>query len=74
MAPYLPDSADLTGLAGLLGVLAMLLFGGFIGNIFAALETDAVERSGHLVVFRTGYFTFGSGRSRGSSWIRRMTS
>lgn len=51
----------ITGSAITLGVLAMLLFGGFIGNIFAALETDAVQRTGHLVVFRTGYFTFGSG-------------
>ena len=55
----------MTGSAIAIGVLAMLLFGGFIGNIFAALETDAVERSGHLVVFRTGYFTFGSGNPAG---------
>jgi putative ABC transport system permease protein len=43
------------------GALAMTLFGGFVSDIFAGLETTNVQRVGHLSVFRTGYFLFGSG-------------
>jgi len=43
------------------GALAMLLFGAF--TIFSILgtHTGTVERAGHLVVLRTGYFNFGTG-------------
>jgi putative ABC transport system permease protein len=51
----------MTGSAVAVGTLAMLLFGCFIGYIFAALETGLVQRVGHLSVFRSGYFVFGAG-------------
>ena len=51
----------MTGSAVAAGALAMVLFGGFVSYIFAQLETSNVQRLGHLNVFRTGYFLFGSG-------------
>jgi len=51
----------MTGSAVAAGAMAMLLFGGFVSYIFAQLETSNVQRIGHLSVFRTGYFLFGSG-------------
>ncbi len=51
----------MTGLAVAVGTLAVLLFGGFQRNVFAGLETGAVQRSGHLTAFRQGYFLYGAG-------------
>jgi putative ABC transport system permease protein len=51
----------MTGSAVAAGALAMLLFGGFASYIFAGLETNNVQRIGHLTVFRAGYFLFGAG-------------
>ena len=51
----------MTGSAVVAGVLATLLFGGFAAYIFAGLETNNVQRIGHLTVFRAGYFLFGAG-------------
>jgi putative ABC transport system permease protein len=51
----------MTGSAVAAGALAMLLFGGFASYIFAGLETNNVQRLGHLTVFRAGYFLFGAG-------------
>jgi len=51
----------MTGSAVAAGALAMLLFGGFANYIFAGLETNNVQRIGHLTVFRSGYFLFGAG-------------
>jgi putative ABC transport system permease protein len=51
----------MTGSAVAAGAIAMLLFGGFVADIFAGLETSNVQRIGHLSVFRAGYFLFGSG-------------
>jgi putative ABC transport system permease protein len=51
----------MTGSAVAAGALAMMLFGGFVSYIFTQLETSNVQRIGHLNVFRTGYFLFGSG-------------
>jgi len=50
-----------TGLAIAVGALALLVFGAFEGYIFAGIETQAVQRSGHLTVFRNGYFLYGAG-------------
>jgi hypothetical protein len=36
-----------------MGALALLLFGGFVTNIFAALETGDRERSGQCELWRT---------------------
>ncbi|MGH8267866.1 MAG: ABC transporter permease, partial [Steroidobacteraceae bacterium] len=51
----------MTGSAVAAGALALLLFGGFAAYIFAGLETDSVQRIGHLTVFRAGYFLLGAG-------------
>ena len=51
----------MTGSAVAAGALAMMVFGGFASYIFAALETNNVQRVGHVSVFRNGYFLFGSG-------------
>jgi putative ABC transport system permease protein len=45
------------------GALAMLLFEGYTSYIFAGLETNYVQRSGHLTVFRAGYFLYGAGNA-----------
>ena len=51
----------MTGSAVAAGALAMLLFGGFAAYIFAGLETNNVQRIGHLTVFKAGYFLLGAG-------------
>jgi putative ABC transport system permease protein len=51
----------MTGSAVAAGALAIMLFGGFAAYIFAGLETNNVQRIGHLTVFRAGYFLFGAG-------------
>ena len=51
----------MTGSAVAAGAMAMLLFGGYVGYIFAGLETGSVQRTGHLTVFHSGYFLFGPG-------------
>ena len=53
--------STMTGSAVAAGALAMLLFGGFASYIFAGLETNNVQRIGHLTVFRDGYFLLGAG-------------
>jgi putative ABC transport system permease protein len=53
--------STMTGSAVAAGALAMLLFGGFVSYIFAGLETNNVQRIGHLTIFRQGYFLLGSG-------------
>jgi putative ABC transport system permease protein len=51
----------MTGSAVAVGALALLLFGAFTTFLFAGFETNLVQRTGHLTVFRTGYFLFGAG-------------
>jgi len=51
----------MTGSAVAAGAVALLLFGGFAAYIFAGLETNNVQRIGHLTVFRAGYFLLGAG-------------
>jgi putative ABC transport system permease protein len=43
------------------GAVAMILFGGFMGNIITGFQTTTVERTGHLTVYYSGYFTYGAG-------------
>jgi putative ABC transport system permease protein len=43
------------------GTMSMLLFGEFVSQIFVALETQNVVRSGHLALFRSGYYKYGGG-------------
>ena len=51
----------MTGSAVAAGALSLLLFGGFAAYIFAGLETNNVQRIGHLTVFKAGYFLLGAG-------------
>ena len=51
----------MTGSAIAAGAFATLLFGGFVAYIFSGLETNNVQRIGHLTVFRSGYFLLGAG-------------
>ena len=53
----------MTGSAIAAGAMAMLLFGGFANYIFTSLETRSVQQTGHLTVFRSGYFLFGAGNA-----------
>lgn len=50
-----------TGLAVAVGATALLVFGAFETFIFSGLQTQAVQRAGHLTVFRDGYFLYGAG-------------
>lgn len=52
-----------TLLAMVIGVCAILLFGGYSRDITYGLQTDFVQRSGHLQIQRQGYFRYGSGNS-----------
>ena len=51
----------MTGSAVAAGAMALLLFGGYTRYIFAALETNSVQSSGHLAVYKRGYYEFGAG-------------
>jgi putative ABC transport system permease protein len=44
-----------------LGAIATLVFGAFVSQIFLQVETQNVVRSGHLAIYRTGYFKYGAG-------------
>jgi putative ABC transport system permease protein len=50
-----------TGFAVAIGTVALLVFGAFQTYVFAGLETAIVQRTGHLTVFRDGYFVYGTG-------------
>ena len=49
-----------------IGAAAVLVFGAYVTYIEYGVQTGAVQRTGHLQVFRNGYFTFGSAAP--SSW------
>jgi putative ABC transport system permease protein len=51
----------MTLLAIAVGSIAIVLFGEFVGFVRAVLETNAVQKVGHLTVFRKGYFDYGAG-------------
>ena len=51
----------MTGSAIAVGGLALLVFGSFTTYLFAGFQTTLVQRIGHLTVFHSGYFLFGSG-------------
>ena len=50
------------------GVIAMVLFGGFMGNIITGFQSTTVQRTGHLTIYRRGYFVYGAGQT----WIHRL--
>ena len=43
------------------GAVALILFGEFMAFLVTAFQTTTVEQTGHLSVFRAGYFDFGAG-------------
>lgn len=43
------------------GAASLLLFGEFIENIMLALQANEVMQSGHVSVFKKGFFEFGAG-------------
>jgi putative ABC transport system permease protein len=43
-----------------IGAAAVLVFGGYITYIQYGVQTNAVQRTGHLQVFRNGYFAVGT--------------
>jgi putative ABC transport system permease protein len=43
------------------GTAATLVFGAYTTFVTYGLQTSAVQRNGHLTVYRDGYFDFGSG-------------
>jgi putative ABC transport system permease protein len=53
--------SGLTTTAIAVGVVALLLFGQFVITTVLGFQTNTVRRTGHLSVFRTGYFEFGAG-------------
>jgi putative ABC transport system permease protein len=52
----------MTASAIAVGVVALILFGEYNGTARIGIETGLVESSGHLSVFKQGYFEFGSAR------------
>lgn len=50
-----------TLLAMIFGLDAILLFGGYTGNVIYALQTGYVQLNGHLQIQRQDYFLYGSG-------------
>lgn len=44
-----------------LGATALLLLGALMNYVVLEFQTSTVRRTGHLVVFKRGYFKFGSG-------------
>ncbi|MEJ0026383.1 MAG: FtsX-like permease family protein [Rhizomicrobium sp.] len=51
----------MTVLAIAIGAAAMLIFGAYAQYDLYLLQTGAVQRTGHLQVYRNGFFDFGSG-------------
>jgi putative ABC transport system permease protein len=51
----------MTLLAIAVGAVGIVLFGGFVRYVTTGLETNTVEKVGHLQAFRSGYFEFGAG-------------
>jgi putative ABC transport system permease protein len=51
----------MTLLAIAVGSIAIVLFGEFVAFVRAGLETNAVQKVGHLTVFHKGYFDYGAG-------------
>ncbi|MES2151274.1 MAG: FtsX-like permease family protein [Pseudomonadota bacterium] len=44
-----------------LGAMATLVFGAFISEIFVQVETQNVVRTGHMAIYRAGFFKYGAG-------------
>ena len=53
--------SGMTMAAVAVGAIAMVMFGEFMAFLVTGFETSTVDRTGHLSVFRQGYFDFGAG-------------
>ena len=51
----------MTLLAIAVGSMSIVLFGEFVAFVRAGIETNAVQKVGHLTVFHKGYFDYGAG-------------
>lgn len=51
----------MTMLAVAVGALAILMFGGFVSAIVLSFQTFIVQNTGHLHIYKRGYFDFGAG-------------
>ncbi|SDS40867.1 FtsX-like permease family protein [Opitutus sp. GAS368] len=51
----------MTVLAISVGASSMVVFGEFVFRVFAQLETRGVISGGHIAVYRSGYFDYGTG-------------
>ena len=51
----------MTLLAIAVGSMSIVLFGEFVAFVRAGLETNAVQKVGHLTIFHKGYFDYGAG-------------
>jgi putative ABC transport system permease protein len=51
----------MTLLAIAVGGMSMVLFGEFVGFVRMSLETNAVQKVGHLTAYRKGFFDYGAG-------------
>lgn len=52
----------MTVLTLVIGAMALNLFGGFVNTVFRGIETEIVQRSGHIHLYQQGYFEYGAGR------------
>jgi len=57
----------MTASAIAVGAIALILFGEYVGYMVRGFETSVVVESGHLSVFRKGYFEYGAGNPSGYS-------
>ena len=57
----------MTASAIAVGAIALILFGEYVGYMVRGFETGIVANSGHLSVFRKGYFEVGTGNPAGYS-------
>ncbi|GAA0540793.1 putative ABC transport system permease protein [Rhizomicrobium palustre] len=60
----------MTASAIAVGAVALTLFGEYNDFVFLGLETQTVMQTGHLAVYKQGYFDFGSGNPAGYSISR----
>ena len=51
-----------TILAMVIGMVALLMFGGFISNIYFGMQTGIVRSQGHIHIYPQGYLEYGSSR------------
>lgn len=57
--------SSMTIMAIAVGTMALLIFGEYVSQVFVAMETQNVTKSGHITIFRKGYFKYGSGNPTG---------